>query len=768
MLKHKGLSLINIFGLTMGMTCAVLIFLWVERQLSYDKWQKERDRIFRLESETWVVMPPYLAETVKAFPEAEHVVRFYFWYEPTVKHEDNIFTITEFALVDSTVFRVFNFNFLEGDPASALQRPSSIVLTESIAKKLFGQRPAVGKLILLENEAEYTVTGVVEDVKKFHMDINAFVSVTDITRRSGNDDFLTSRNYNFSIYVLTVPGIDVSHLVEKINQRAVEVDRYGGSRLILRPYNDIYFANNLQHEKNTKHGNVHLVLVFSIIAVLILGIACINFVNLTIAKTSTREKEIAVRKVSGAGRFSIQRQFLGETFITVFFSFLLAMIVVTLFLPNFQKLTGEDLGLADLNPGVLFIVLGVLAFTGFLSGIYPSLYLSGLEPIQIMKGKSGKGIKSALLSRLLIGFQFTISIFLVISTLTVIKQLEYMQKADLGINHEQILTCTLRGDIVNGDREQLLTSKNAFKERLLTHPSIKGVTYLNQLLGKITNTFSAYVVDQENTIPIRVINADPDFIDLMDIELKEGRNFSFERQTEINRAFLINEEAARQLELENPVGAALYSGRSPIIGVVYDFHYNSLHTKIEPMAIRWDHWTRRACIKIVGNDLPSAIRHIGNVYREFCPGFAFEYDFLDASFARQYDSERRLESVLMYFVTLAILLSCLGLFALTAFVAERRTREIGIRKVLGSTNAGIVILLSQGFAKWVLLANIVSWPAAYFVLSRWLRGFAYRIDIDLMFFLISGILALIVALVTVGYQALRAASANPVESLRYE
>lgn len=770
LIKHRGITFINIFGLAVGMACAILIFLWVEQQLSYDRWQVNRDRIYRLESESWVVMPPYLNETAKAFPEVEHGVRFYFWVEPTLKYKDNIFTVTEFALVDSTVFNVFNFDFIAGTPRTALINPHSIVLTESISKRLFRDEYPLGKMILMNNEYEYTVTGVVEDVEKFHMNINAFVSVTDITRSAGNNSFLTDRNYNFSIYLLIVPGADIPHLVDKINDRAKEIDRYRGDRLLLRPYNDIYFANHLQHEKNTKHGNIHLVVGFSVIAVLILGIACINFINLTVAKTSTREKEIAMRKVSGAAKSSIQKQFFGETFIIVFISFLFAMLLVTIFLPDFRNLTGEQISLTSLNFGTLPIIVGVLFFTAFVSGIYPSFYLSILEPVIILRGKSGKVKKSAILSKILMGFQFAISIFLIISTLTVIRQLHYMQNTDLGIDHDQVLTCTLRGDKFQGDSQKLLSSKSGFKERLVTNPAIKGVTFLNQLPGKITNTWGMYVTDAENSIPIRVINADPDFVELMGIEITEGRNLSYNIPTDLNRAFLLNEAAVKQLELEDPVhsAATVYSGRSPIVGVVKDFHYNSLHTSIGPMAIMWNYGTNRACIKITGGNIRAAVNHIGTVFQEFCPGFAFEYEFLDESFGRQYASEKRLEEILKVFVSLAICLSCLGLFALTAFVAEQKTKEIGIRKVLGSTNTGILFLLSKSFVKWIILANIVSWPVAYVILDRWLRGFAYHINISIFIFFIGGSLALLIALLTVGYRALKAASTNPIESLRYE
>jgi putative ABC transport system permease protein len=767
-IKHKGISFINIFGLAVGMTCAILIILWVQVQLSYDSDQVNKDRIYRLENQTWVVMPPYLRETAIVFPEVERAIRFYFWLEPTMRHQEKIFTVTEFALVDDEVFEVFNFDFIAGDPKQAFANPFSLILTESSAKRLFGRDNPMGKMVQLENRYDYTVTGVVEDIRNFHMDINAFASANDMTRIQGNDSFLTSRNFNHSIYLLVNPQTDIPALEQKINERAADVDRYQGDSLILRPFNDIYFANHLQHEKNTKHGNIHLVIVFSIIALLILSIACINFINLTIAKTRTREKEIAIRKVVGARKGSIQKQFFGETFIIVFIAFLLALLLTRVLLPNFNNLTGEVISFTPFDIRILMAVVGIMLFTAFISGIYPSFYLSVLVPVLVLKGKSGKGRKGSLLSRLLIAFQFVISISLIIATITVVRQLNYMQNADLGMDYDRMLTFTLRGERFRGNAEQNLSVKQTFKERLFTHPAVRGITFMNQLPGKITNTNTWPIPDKDGGVPLRIINADPDFIELMGLQVIAGRNFSYETRTDLDRKYLLNEEAVRQLGLEDPVGKTTNSGRNTIIGVVKDFHYNSLHNKIGAMAISWDYWTSRACVKIAGTNIAGTIEHVEKVYKEFCPGFALEYGFLDESFARQYEAEKRLKQLLQYFVGIAIMISCLGLFALTAFIAEQKTKEIGIRKVLGSSNTGIFVLLSKSFTKWVLVANLISWPVAYFVLKNWLNSFAYHINPSIMIFVLSGMMAVLIMLLTVGYQAAKAASANPADCLRYE
>jgi ABC-type antimicrobial peptide transport system permease subunit len=751
------------------MACAILIFLWVQVQLSYDSGQANKDRIYRLENETWVVMPPYLRETALVFPEVEKAIRFYFWWEPTIKYHEKIFTVMDFAVVDDEVFEVFNFDFVAGNPHEAFKNPYSLVLAESVTKRLFGEDNPTGKIVLLDNSHEYTVTGVVRDITKLHMNINAFISANDIRRIDGNDDFLTSREYNHSVYLLVNPQTDITLLEEKINEQAVEADLYKGDRLILRSFNDIYFANHLQYEKNTKHGNIQLIIGFSLIALLILSIACINFINLTIAKTKTREKEIAVRKVVGARKSSIQKQFFGETFIIVFFALLLALLLTKVLLPDFNNLTGEVIGISLLDFRIFSLVIGIMLFTAFVSGSYPSFYLSVLEPVLVLKGKSGKGRKGTLLSKLLIAFQFVISISLIIATITVVRQVDFMQSADLGMDHEQVVSFFLRGDRFSGDEEQIISSKQAFKDRLFTNPAVRGLSFVNQVPGTITNTSTWTVPGREDGIPVKLLHADPNFIDLMGLEVIEGRNFSYEIRTDLNRTYLLNQEAVRQLGVADPVGRTVGSRRNTVIGVVKDFHYNSLHSKIGALAISWMvRYTRRPCIKIAGSRISETIKHIENVYKEFCPGFVMEYEFLDESFARQYETEQNLKRLLQYFVGIAIIISCLGLFALTSLIAEQRTKEIGIRKVLGSTNTGIFFLLSKNFTVQVLVANLISWPISYFVLKGWLNTFAYHINPSILIFVISGIIALMIALLTVGYQALKAASANPADCLRYE
>ena len=690
-------------------------------------------------------MPPYLRETTLNFPEVENSIRFFFWYEPTVRYEEEVFTVRDFALVDSTVFNVFDFDFISGNPSKALNNPYSLVLTKTTSSKLFGEKEALGKTVILDNQFNYTVTGVVQDIKDFHMDINAFASITDITARNENSTFLTSRNHNHSIYLRINSKTNISDLEEKINAQARESDQYGGSTLLLRQFSDIYFAKNLNHEKNTKHGNWDLLVAFTLIGIFVLVIACVNFINLTIAQTGNRRKEIAVRKVSGAKQRSIQLQFFGETLIIVFIALILALNIINLLLPSFRLLTGEQITLDNFR--VIWIIGPVLLLTILISGAYPSYYLSKINTTQIFKVADGKGGKIGLLSKTLITFQYSVSIFLIIATITVIRQSEFMKNSNLGIDHEHVLAVRLRGDRFDGDSLKILGAKKAFEQQLSGIPTFKGVTFLNQLPGKITNTYSMVMTAGENalqdTIPVKVINADPNFISMMDIEMIEGRNLSFDLETDLGRKFVLNQEAVRQFGMTKPLESELWDRE--IVGVVKDFHYNSLHSKIEPVAIVWDFWTGRACIKLDGVDLENSIAAVKEVYNEFCPGYGFEYEFLDESFATQYKSEERLQSLLLNFVALAIVLSCLGLFALTALISKQKTKEIGIRKVLGSTNRALVLLLANNFTRYIIMANLISWPLGYIVLTGWLQTFEYRVSLNATIFLLSGGIVFLIA-----------------------
>ena len=767
MMRNFSQSLINILGLAVGMTCALLIFLWVQNQLNYDKWQAKEYRCYRFEFNNWVIMPPYIADLISEYPEIEDVTRLYCGYKPTISFENNYFNLDNFVYADSTIFNVFTFDFLYGSPENALEDPASIVLTKSISRKFFGNINPIGKEILIDNNTIYTVTGVIDDIKNLHLSFNAIAAAQDIKNIYGNDDFLSSIYANFLIYVLLKPNTNVDLLIEKI--RNSELDGYDNKYeegLLMRPFNEIYFERNLKHESNVKHGNYNLVLLFSAISFLILLIACINFINFSTAKAKKRELEIGIRKIVGAGRKSLISQFFGETFLLVIIAHIISIVLLEYTLPIFNNIIGESITFKYFSLNFLLTTSSIILLTSILSGYYPALYLSSLKPVLIIKGNSTTNASKGLLRKVLITIQFSISIFLIIATILIIKQLYFVLNKDLGWNQENIITFELKGDKFHGSTENIVTNKSAFTDALLKNPNIISITYTNQHLGNIGNTWG-WDIRGEN-YPMKIINADPEFIKTMEIDIIKGRNFSIENESDINRKVIVNEEAIKYLGLKDPIGFKIENRDQEIIGIVKDFNFNSLHSKIEGMAITWNTRTSNICIKVSSKNLPKTIKHIESTFNEFSPKYPFEYKFLDDSFSKQYKDEVKLSKILIFFAFITIFIAGLGLFGMSAFMGTTRIKEVGIRKALGSSISDILKLFTRDFIRWILIAFLTASPLAYFLIKKWLLQYPYQTSIDWWVFLVALIITFFVAFITIGYQVLKSARSNPVDCLRYE
>jgi len=760
--KNKGVTFINITGLAVGMACSIIMFLWVTDQLSFDKSQGNRERIFRLESIGWVNMPTLYASVVADFPEVHGLVQFNHWENPVLKYDNRPFEIENFAFASKGVFDMFTLPFVQGNPETAFEAPFSLVLTESNARRIFGDENPLGKMITYDNSFNYTVTGILKDVEDFHVKIGALAPFEDLPLIKNRANFLSERNYNFLTYILLPENADIKSIEKKIDETLNFMSTGEKMDFILRPFKEIYFARNLQKEKGAQHGNMQLILLFSVISVLILVIACINFINLSTARSMVRSKEICVRKVTGATQSQLVKQFLFETFTISFIALLLAVLLIQIFLPVFSRIADAKLEMDYTNPQMIAGMLLIFLFTGLAAGSFPSFFLSSLNPVSALKGKSIRSSRHGALRKTLIVFQFTISIFLVAATLAVFRQMNFLKNADLGVNIDHIINIRLKGDLITGKRM-------VFKERLLQRPEILKASISNQVPGSLTNT-NTWRVNGEPK-PMIITNTDPEYLDVMDLELIEGRNFNREMITDREVTYLINEEAVKLLGFESPVGETIRAnfGTSQIIGVVRNYHFNSLHKKIAPLAICWcERWGGVANIKISGKNIGETINYIEKVWTEMNPDFPFSYSFLDESFAQQYNQENRMAESLVYFVFTAIILACLGLFGLSAFIAERKTKEIGIRKVLGSKNSSIVLLLAKDFLKWVVIANIFAWPLAYIFITKWLRGYAYRANIGIAIFILSGFITMVIALFTISFQSVKASVANPVDSLKYE
>jgi putative ABC transport system permease protein len=779
-IKHKGISLINITGLALGMACSLLIFLWVDGELSVDKTQPNADRIYRLEEGDWADLQTRYRKVFDTLPEIEKYVQFSSWEKPILRVGDRLFDSRDLVFADDAVFDVFEFHFLRGSPEAVFSDPYSLVLSRSEAQRLFGAEDPMGKTIVLDNAYSFTVTGIVADPDDFHIEWKAMGPFKTLPVLKGRPNFLDLQNDNFPTYLLLRPHTDVREFKGKLAAALNAIRGANGPKeFSLRPFPGIYFARGaVVREAGVKHGDMTLVILFSAVAVLILLIACVNFINLVTARSSSRAKEISVRKAAGAVRKNLLVQFLGETSLTVLAALVLAIVLVAVFLPAFVRLTGETLDI-DWAGGKWFGgVLAVFLFTALAAGLGPALHLSSLNPVVLMSGRRTRASGGISFRTVLTVFQFAVATFLIIGALVVLGQFDYLVAKGLGYDREQILLVPLKGNLKESlqilrarlqEGKVFGETKGAFKQRLLQNPDIRGVTFISQSPGALTNT-NTWTVRGEKK-PMVIMQTDPDFVDILGLEIVSGRNLSWDRESDMGLCYLVNEAAVPYLGLDPLSGEAFQAnfGPSRIVGVVKDFHFQTLHQKIGPMAVVWfDGWTDTAAIKIAGTNIPRAIAHIQDAWREVNPNAPFSYTFMDEAVGRLYTAEARLGRILEVFVWLAVFLSCLGLFGLSAYVGAQKTKEIGIRKVLGARTSEIVVLLSRDFSRWILLANLFAWPAAYAVSVMWLHGFAYRMRLGPGPFLWASVSALLAALLTMSFHTIKAATANPAAALRHE
>ncbi len=772
--KHKGYSFINIAGLAIGMAICILILLWVQDELDYEKFHENGENIYRvcMNDQNYGVVWPVVSIPVgpalkEEFPEILDSARVSD-FRSLVTWGEKKFDETG-AYVDPSFFNMFTYPFIKGDPKTALSAPSSLVITQRMANKFFGDEEPLGKNLKLNNELDFTVTGVIKDMPRnshIHFD---FLAPFIIFEQRDRDSTHWGR-FQIYTYVMLQGETPFKEVEEKIAGLLQEHNVRPGPKLELGALTRIhlYAADG--------GGDIRYVYIFSIIAVFILVIACINFMNLTTARSSTRAKEIGMRKVTGARRTDLIKQFMGESVLISLIALFFAVVLVFLLLPAFNNLANKQL---VLNPhgnwDLILGFMGIVLFTGLLAGSYPALFLSSFKPVHILTGSliptTGR-MKKTVFRKALVVVQFSISVFLIISTLVIFKQLHFIRSINLGYEKDHLISLPLRGSTV----QQL----EAFKGELLRNPKILHVGATSEVPILIYYLHTGY--DWEGKNPekesrMNEILVDYDFIETLKMTIAQGRGFSKDYETDATEAYIINEAAVKAMDIGSPVGkrfsAPTHAGmrEGKIIGVVKDFHFKPLHDEIEPLVMfinpeKFNYF----CIRVKSDisDLSGTIKFIEGVWDKFAPNFPFEYSFLDETFNRIYRSEQKTGSIFGYLTFLAIFISCLGLFGLAAQMAELRTKEIGIRKVLGASVSGITLLLSKDFMKWVVVANVIAWPAAYFAMNKWLQNFAYRTRMGIEVFILAAALAFVIALVTVSYQSIRGAMADPVDSLRYE
>ena len=791
--RNKMYSGLNIVGLAIGLACCILILLYVHDELSYDRFHDNADSIYRIvPTFTTSERTMYLATNAHVqgpilkdeFPEVLEYVRFTSYRERVIEYENISFSEEKFVYADESVFEVFSFDMILGNPKEALVNPNTIVLTEDMAEKYFGSENPLEKNLKINHDALFTVTGVIKNIPSAsHLKPDFLASFSTMGFKPStniNNDLLNQVNYY--TYLLFQKGTDYKVMEQKftedINRRigAMLKQLGGAAELELQPLTKIYLHSDRELE-SMQMGDVTYVWLFSGIGLFILLLACLNFMNLSTARSANRAKEVGLRKVVGANKSQLVRQFLGESMILTFISFIFAIVVVLISMPFFRNISGKNI-LVDslLNPAILTGFVGLFLIIGLIGGSYPAFFLSAFRPVEVIQGKLKRGAKSSVLRIVLVSFQFAVSIILIIGTFTVNTQLKYVRGKNLGYDKDHVIAIQMRG-------EETPQKYEAIKEAIQRNPNVVSVSASSTSpLG--TSDFSAHHAvgkpeDQINMFWSQMV--DDQYIDTYKIEIVQGRNFSKDFTSDKEQSIIINEAAVKKLgwqddptsqKIERFIGVGPNEMRPyNVVGVVKDYHFQSLHEEIQPMILYYTSPYGNFSIisvRIRPENVQETITFLETTWKQFDSLYPFEYAFVDDQYDALYRTEVRLGKLFSYFTTLAILIGCLGLFGLTSFTTEQRTKEIGIRKVLGASIQGIIYMLVRDFTKWVFLSVLVAWPIGFFTMKWWLNNFAYRAGLGIWIFLTSALLALVISIVTVSYQSIKAAMANPANSIRTE
>lgn len=794
--RNKIFSFINIFGLATGIATCLLIMLYILDETSYDKHYKDADRIYRISSavktEAWAAQPAPLAKALKNdFPEAEEVTRLLKASQMDkmlLKNEQSAikreFYETNGYYVDANFFKVFDYDFKYGDPAKALTDPNTVIVSELIAEKLFGDEDPIGRQIKIGlpfGEFNYTVKGVFKNQPfRSHIPAHLFLSMENNDVGNWIKNMTNwATNSLFYTYVKLYKGSDPGLFERKLQPF---LDRNGGKdlkaagftrRLFIQPLQSIYLHSDMPNEISPTGSSTYLYILGSIAAFILL-IACINFMNLATARSGKRAREVGVRKVIGAGRSGLVQQFLGESFMMCLLALVLAIAFAWFFLPVFNQLTQKDLH-AFSSPELIIWIAGLTLFTGLLSGLYPAFYLSSFKPVSVLKGRILNSFSAVAIRKGLVIFQFTISICLVLGAIVIWQQLDFLKGRNLGFNKDQQIVLPLQSN-------NAAKNYSVLKDELLEDPLVKSVTSGSGYPG-LSDVLSSMLFYPEGktvseAISIDLSTVENDYFKTLGLNILYGRAFSKEFTAD-SASIILNETAVRELGYhpETAVGKELsydYLGKHVtlnIVGIVKDFNYKSLHNKIEPFGFTTSFFGNKYSYLIANvntTDYSKVLAGFEKSWNEINPGEPFSFSFIDQDFQKNYEKEQRTSHIVVYFTCIAILIACLGLFGLAAFSAEQRTREIGIRKVLGATVMNITTLLSKDFLKLVIVSILIATPAALWGMQKWLQNFAYRIDIQWWMFVSAGVLAMLIALITVSFQAIKTALMNPVKSLRSE
>ncbi len=765
--KHKGYSFINIAGLTMGIACFILIFFWVYDELNYDTFHEHSERLCRIilkkagdPGDPGIPSSPYILPRIlkSEHPEIVETVRVRTRaYRSSLRYGDIAFYEQRFFFADPSFFFMFTYNFIGGNPATALNNPNSVVITAEAAQKYLGNENPMGKVLRWNNSHDLVVTGVIEKIpynSHLQFDFMAPLKLSESKR-------LSSWAREADCYVLLQERVAIGDVSRKI-AGTIQKHHPGDDFVIsLQPVREAHL-NIAQGGRSDRR----LVLIFALIAVLILAIACINFMNITTARSGTRAREVGMRKVVGARRSDIIRQFLGESMFFTLISSFLAIVLVDLVLPVFNRLQAKEISLlGSRNIAIYLFLLFMVIVTGFVAGSYPALFLSAFQPAKTLKKDFSKGRQGSVMRTILVISQFSVSILLIIMTVVAYKQMHHIRNAELGFSREQIVHIQVN--------DKLRDSHKSFKERLLQDPRILNVTYASappHFLFNV-NDFEWDGMATDKEVEINFLYVDHDYAETFDLEIVEGRDFSEKHTTDATEAYLVNESAVRFMGMTDPVGKRVsLAGRvGRIIGVVKDFNHKPLIFDISPMVMGIQpSWYYDLLVKISPEDIPGSLAYIEKVFKEVSPEFPFDYHFLDDFFETIYVPLKIINTIFNSFAFLAVFISCLGLFGLASLLLAERKKEIGIRKILGASIPEIMFLISKKFLKIILIANLIAVPLAYFATKMFLSLFVYQTKLDAGVFLATMAFSFIAALLTISYQVIKTALADPIDAIRYE
>ena len=780
LLIYKKYSLINILGLAIGFTAFILITLWVQDELSYDKFHNNADNTYlvlrasnnKVSAITSKMLGPAIKSEIPEIINETDYSPLPESFKPYLQFQEKGFE-ESFAVTDPHFFEIFSFKFIEGNPRTAFDNPNSIVMTKRMAEKYFGKSEALGKSLLLTFVGitkNIKVTGVIENLPhNTHFRSELLFPLDFITAFGANWD--AWQNYSVQTFIQTSGKIEQPEVEKKIldcEKRNAGNLNLGTAGYSLFPLNKIHlYSNNIDFFNTT--GDIKYVYIFSIVAFIILLIACMNYVNLTNAFSLKRTKEIGIKKVLGANWKDVIFQYYGETFVLTIISFGLSIFFVEMLIPVLNNLSGKELPVNFANLDFILIVISTAAITTLISGLYPAIFATRFRPVEILKGKFQNKSDRINLQKGLVILQFALSILIITCTFIVMRQMNFIRNADLGYNKNNIISIRINGNIFD--------KYDAFKNRLLLNPNIKYISRSEPMDRKsLTNTEGINWQGKEKRFNAYLLHVDDDFAKTYGLKIKEGRFYSQKYPSDQTGSYVINETAAREMGFNSPIGKEInvWGRKGKIIGVTRDFNFSSLHNLIEPVILRIPNpgenniFYREISVRVNPKNINKSIEYLQDTWKSFYPGEQFVFYFVDESQNANYIEEQRMSRIFKYFSFLAIFIACIGLYGLTAFTIERKIKDIGIHKVLGANVLKIVFMLLKKFLLWIIISGAIAFPVAYYFMEKWLEDFAYRTDISWWVFVFAGGITLVIALATVSFQAIKAATANPIDSLRYE